>query len=595
MKMKKIGIVFKLFWVTSLVTLSIFALILLAQSLFFERFYQTVKTNDLEKSMRDFGVQYAEAGNDPVAAARVLGQFTNENKASLAILNTDFERRSLDPYLITLRTPEERSVTLLLSSEGMTASDVPGGLRIGEKLIADGIYMDEQDALMQPVTLQSETDQPESGLARVEGTITELLLPENQDFNPFYANTRIDEALADWRNDESSDIEQRLSTEEMLTSVWKDNWSGVPYLRILVPVANGQGGLEGYAFALASLQPLGEAVGMLQRYFLYLAPAVVVVLLLLSFIYSRLVSRPLIRLSRTSSRMAALDFTPDAGRSIRSRDEFGELSRNLDTLGHNLDAALKELSATNRELEREVEEKVRAEELRKELIANISHELKTPLGIVKGFAEGLQDDVAADKRERYLQLIVGETDRMNALIMDMLQLSRFEAKAIKLKTESLDIAVHVRSLLDSLTEQIANRRLNVRLLGESQLQVIADPRRIDQVLINLLSNAVRHAREAGEIRISLQRLNGEVAEIVIENDGDPISQADLERIWEQFYRAERSRDRRSGGTGLGLAIVKHILELHGSVYDAVNTKKGVAFRFTLREALSVEGKRDDHE
>lgn len=593
--MKKVGIVFKLFVVTSLVTLSIFALILLAQSLFFERFYQTVKTGDLEKSMLDFSGQYAVAGNDPVATARVLGRFTNENQASLAILNLDFERRSLDPYLIALRTSAGKSVTLLLSSEGMTVSDVPSGLRVGQKLAADGIYMDEQDTLMQPVTLQSDTAQPQSGLARVTGTITELILPENQDFNPFYANTRIDEALADWRNAEFSDIEPRLAAGEMLTSEWRDEWSGVSYLRVLVPIVNEKGSSEGYAFALASLQPLGEAVGMLQRYFLFLAPVVVAVLLLLSFVYSRLVSRPLIRLSRTSSRMAALDFTPDEGRSIRSRDEFGELSRNLDTLGHNLDAALQKLSATNTELEREVEEKVRAEQLRKELIANISHELKTPLGIVKGFAEGLQDDVAADKRERYLQLIVGETDRMNALIMDMLQLSRFEAKAIKLKTEHLDIAVHVRSLLDALTEQIANRQLNVRLIGELRLRVVADPRRIDQVLINLLSNAVRHAREAGEIRVSLRRLDSGFAEIVIENDGDPIPQDDLERIWEQFYRAERSRDRRSGGTGLGLAIVKHVLELHGSEYEAVNTEKGVAFRFTLREASSVEKEREDEE
>jgi len=593
--MKKISIVLKLFGVTSLVTLSIFALILIAQSLFFERFYQTVKTDDLEKSMRDFSVQYAEAGNDPVATARILGQFTNEYKASLAILNTEFERRSLDPYFITLQTSDNKPVTLLLSSEGMTASDAPSGLRVGEELVADGIYMDERDTLMQPVTLQSEKLQPESGLARAKGTITELVLPENQEFNPFYANTRIDDALTDWRNADSSDVEKRVSSGETLTSEWNDDWSGIPYLRVLVPILDEQGKPEGYAFALASLQPLGEAVGMLQRYFVYLAPFIGIVLLLLSFVYSRMVSRPLIRLSRTSSRMAALDFTPDEGRAIRSHDEFGELSRNLDALGHNLDAALRKLSETNTELEHEVEEKVRAEELRKELIANISHELKTPLGIVKGFAEGLQDDVAADKRERYLQLIVGETDRMNALIMDMLQLSRFEAKAIKLKTENLDIAVHVRSLLDSLTEQIESRHLKVRLIGEARLQVIADSRRIDQVLINLLSNAVRHAHEAREIRISLRRLDSAVAEIVIENDGDRIPTADLERIWEQFYRAERSRDRRSGGTGLGLAIVKHILELHDSDYEAVNTEKGVAFRFTLREASLVEQERENDE
>lgn len=585
----------KLFLITSLVTLGIFAAILLAQSLFFERFYQTVKTHDLEKSMRDFGVRYTEIGNDPIAGARVLGQFTNEHKASLAILNENFERRSLDPYFITLQPSQGPSVTLLFASEGMTASDVPAGLRVGDPLTADGIYMDERDTLMQPIALQNETPQPASGLTRVRGTITELVLPENQEVNPFYANTRMDEALADWQAASIGTDQQTLSAAEGASSEWIDPWSGIPYVRLLVPISDERGEPAGYAFALASLQPLGEAVGMLRRYFLYVAPAAAAVLLLLSFVYSRLVSRPLIRLSRTSSRMAALDFTPDEGRLIRSRDEFGELSRNLDTLGRSLDAALRRLSQANAGLEREMESKVRAEELRKELIANISHELKTPLGIVKGFAEGLQDDVAADKRERYLQLIVGETDRMNALIMDLLQLSRFEAKAIRLKTENIDIAAHIRSLLESFAEQMDNRGLTVRCSSQGPFPVIADPRRIDQVLLNLLGNAVRHADHGREIRIALRGLADDRTEIVIENDGEPIPAADLERIWDQFYRAERSRDRRSGGTGLGLTIVKHILELHGSEYGVTQAKNWVAFRFTLETAGSAEREREEYE
>ncbi|MDO3412244.1 HAMP domain-containing sensor histidine kinase [Saccharibacillus sp. CPCC 101409] len=591
--MKKAGIVLKLFLVTSLVMLGILTLILLAQSLFFERFYRTVKVNDLVRHMQTFGQEYTEVRTDPVSSARVLGRFANENGAALAILNDNMERRSFDPYFITLQS-EGRSVTLLLSSEGTAAADVPSGLQTGDPLTADGIYMDEKDTLMQPVTLQPETEKPEQGLTRVQGEITEMVLPENQAINPFYTQTRLDEALRDWRAEQTGTGDVSAGTAA-LRGEWTDKWSGVVYARVIVPLQKPDGQTIGYAFALSSLQPLGEATVMLRRYFLYLAPAAAGVLLLLSFVYSRLLSRPLVRLSRTSARMAALDFTPDEGRAIRSRDEFGELSRNLDALGHNLDAALRGLSEANTGLARQMEEKVRAEELRKELIANISHELKTPLGIVKGFAEGLQDDVAADKRERYLQLIVGETDRMNALILDMLQLSRFEAKAIKLKPEAVDIAGHVRSLLDSFAAQLEARNLSAGIQGEQKLLAIADPRRIDQVLLNLLSNAVRHAGEGGEILITLNRIGQGTAEIIVENDGPPIPENELERIWEQFYRAERSRDRKSGGTGLGLAIVRHILELHGSEYGAANTEKGVAFRFTLREAASDNGERKDNE
>lgn len=119
--------------------------------------------------------------------------------------------------------------------------------------------------------------------------------------------------------------------------------------------------------------------------------------------------------------------------------------------------------------------------------------------------------------------------------------------------------------------------------GEQELFVNADRRRIEQVVLNLLSNAVRHAEEDSIITVDIKQSEDGTIMTVVENAGPPIADEDLNRLWEQFYRAERSRDRKSGGTGLGLAIVKHILELHGSEYDVTNTEKGVAFSFTLQE------------
>ncbi|MEW4369746.1 sensor histidine kinase [Paenibacillus kandeliae] len=594
--MKKRGIVFKLFVVTSAVTIGIFALILLAQGLFFEKFYQTVKVHDLEQSMRSFGKQYAEQGEDPVASARILGQYSNENHAALAIYDSDLERRSLNPYFITIHT-NDRDVSLLFSSLGTTIHDVPPNLQVGATLTVDGMYMDQKDTIMQPSMLEPETAEPEQGATRIRGTITDLLLPKGQELSPFYTNTLVDNAFNDWRNhsmDTGQQTVAELQAGKTIQTEWTDNWSGVTYAMILMPVS-GEGNQVNYALSLSSLQPVGEAAALLQRYSYYLAPIIAVILLLLSFAYSRLLSRPLLQLSRTSARMAQLDFQPIYPRTLQSQDEFGELSRNLDTLRHNLDAALRKLSETNETLSHEMEEKTRAEQLRKELIANISHELKTPLGIVKGFAEGLQDDVAADKRERYVQLIITETDRMNALIMDMLQLSRFEVKAVKLKQQPMDIVRHIQALLHSFAHQLDSRHLRVITSGDQALWVTADPRRIDQVLLNLISNAVRHTHEGGTITVAWQTINDTEVEIVIENEGDHIPAQDLERIWDQFYRAERSRDRKTGGTGLGLAIVKHIFELHESQYGVTNTEHGVAFRFTLKQAASDIEMRDKDE
>ncbi|MFD1887789.1 sensor histidine kinase [Paenibacillus wenxiniae] len=596
--MRTKGIVFKLFIITSIVTIGIFAFILLGQGLFFEKFYRTVKVHDLEQNMHSFAKQYAEQGDNLVSSARLLGQFSNDNHAALAIYDSDLQRRSLDPYYITIQT-QDRKVSLLFSSLGTSIGDVPPNLQIGATLTADGIYMDQDDRIMQPSLLQPQTPAPEQGLTRIQGHITDLVLPKDQEMSmsPFYTSTLIDGAFNDWRNNVSTnhnDAIGLLKAGQTIETEWVDNWSGVTYAMIIMPVQDSGGGMN-YVLSLSSLQPVGEAAALLQRYYVYLAPIIVVILLVLSFIYSRLLSRPLLQLSRTSARMARLDFQAVDHGAIRSTDEFGEVSRNLDTLRHNLDTALRQLSETNEALSREMEEKIRAEELRKELIANISHELKTPLGIVKGFAEGLQDDVAADKRERYVQLIVTETDRMNALIMDMLQLSRFEVKAVKLKQETIDIVQHIEALLHSFTPQLDHRNLRVHTFGDKTLEVTADPRRIDQVLLNLLSNAVRHAREGGIITVNWQIIEDNEVEIRIENEGDPIPAQELERIWDQFYRAERSRDRKTGGTGLGLAIVKHILELYGSRYGVNNIENGVAFYFTLKRVKAAQEMRNNNE
>ncbi|WP_127591819.1 sensor histidine kinase [Paenibacillus lautus] len=268
------------------------------------------------------------------------------------------------------------------------------------------------------------------------------------------------------------------------------------------------------------------------------------------------------------------------------KDEFGELSRSMITLSQNLDEALKELTRANARLQEDVEEKLRSEQLRKELIANISHELKTPLGIVKGFAEGLQDGVADDKRERYLAFIVNETDRMNALIMDMLELSKFEVSAIRLQPRSFSLTDLIQQAADSFTRQLEDKRLQLSIhQGQDEEAIVqADSRRIEQVILNLLSNAIRHAEENSVVTIRLLRMSPGKVTTIIENAGKPISKSDMGRIWDQFYRAERSRDRKSGGTGLGLAIVKHILVLHESDYGVMNTDRGVAFYFTLNES-----------
>ncbi len=175
---------------------------------------------------------------------------------------------------------------------------------------------------------------------------------------------------------------------------------------------------------------------------------------------------------------------------------------------------------------------------------------------------------------------------MNALIMDMLELSKFEAKAIQLHPRALTIGLLIRHVTASFTQQLESKQLLIVVEGDQEDWIVhADPRRIEQVILNLLSNAVRHASMGSTIRIDLKSTPRGKITVTIANAGAQIAPEDLNRIWDQFYRAERSRDRKTGGTGLGLAIVKHILELHGSEYGVANTGNGVEFHFTLEQVV----------
>ncbi|QEY20799.1 HAMP domain-containing protein [Psychrobacillus sp. AK 1817] len=577
--MRRQGVVLKLFVVTTSLILIVFSFVMIAEGLFFERFYRMSKIHTLEQNMSHFEEQYEQVVPDSQKISRLLGAFMNENDTSTSLLNQSFEQIIFNPYFLELQT-NHKTIIVPLPTDGMEYDSLPKGIQIGDQLVIDGIFMDEDDTVMQPITIQKDQTELTMGLTRVQGKIIDLMVPEHRSYNPLYQDTLIDEALQEWMP-KLEHYQSRLQDGSPVQLEWVDNWSGVSYAIVIQPLATDEPTAR-YLFVMTSLQPVGEAVDILKKYFVYFAPMILVLVTILSMIYSRIVSRPLVTLNHAAARMANLDFT--GGPGLNSKDEFGELSRNLEVMSQNLDTALQELTNTNDKLQAEMEEKRRSEQLRKELIANISHELKTPLGIVRGFAEGLQDGVAKDKKERYLDHIVNETDRMNALIMDMLELSKFEAKAIQLKWSHFSMTRLVQNLADSFSQQMENRSIQYKLNHQEEHYVTADSRRIEQVILNLMSNAIRHAVENSVITITIDRDSSGKILTVIENMGMPIAETDLSRVWDQFYRIERSRDRKSGGTGLGLSIVKHILELHHSEFGVMNTNNGVAFSFTLYES-----------
>ncbi|CAI8913053.1 two-component system, OmpR family, sensor histidine kinase VanS [Brevibacillus sp. IT-7CA2] len=592
MKHLRLNVVTKLFAATFVFVFLLYALILIGEKFFFERFYLNAKVSDLSQAMASFPEEYAKLPPGKHKLDRLVGTLMNRTDASFAIANEQLRQMNLDPYFLKVNVANQNQVITLPLKE-MTSTELPDGLHVGDTITVDGIFMDENDTIMKPIQIARQspsTNVSEKGLTRVTGVISDLMLPSQQRaHNPFYQDSLVEDQIGSWLTQQSEEITQ-MKSGSFLQRKWTDPWSGVNYAIVIHRFSYHSEAM--YMIAVTTLQPVSDAISMLTSYSFYATPVILVILLLLSFVFSKIITKPLVTLSHSASRMANLDFTELA--SIHSQDEFGELSRHLNTLAAKLDQTLKDLTSANVTLREDLEHKEKMEQLRKELIANISHELKTPLGIVKGFAEGLKDDVAHEKRERYMDVILSEVDKMNELIMDMLELSKFEAKAILLRRQSFPVSEVIDRVAASFQLQLANKQVRLWLALPEENNVWADPRRIEQVIVNLLGNAVRHANPSSEIRITGAR-ERECIRFRIENEGVHIPDDQLARIWEQFYRVDSSRWRKSGGTGLGLAICKHILDLHGSDYGAENTVNGVAFSFTLVENENKGGNDNESE
>ena len=323
--------------------------------------------------------------------------------------------------------------------------------------------------------------------------------------------------------------------------------------------------------------PRVEAENLAVRVLVQIAPWLLLVLLVFSllgaFFYSRYITRPIVRMSDIAGRMAELDFHWVCGE--RRRDEIGKLGRSLDRLACRLDAALTDLESANRALQGEVERERELDRQRMAFFNAASHELKTPVTILKGQLSGMLEGVGVYRdRDRYLLRSLQVTGRMEALVREMLAISRMESGAAELKRAPVELAALLeRQLaLDAPLLEQRGQRL-VRALAPG-VTVLGDASLLGKAVGNLLSNAALHSPEKAEIRVWCGRLDGRPA-LRVENTGAQISKEALPYLFEAFYRAEGSRNRASGGSGLGLYLVRAILDRHGAACTLENTKDGV--------------------
>ncbi|MEF3306224.1 sensor histidine kinase [Paenibacillus sp. GYB003] len=518
----------KLFVLVSLFLISFLTLLMIVQSGFFESYYERKKTNELKKGLEAFKTEYYTPTGNVDRLPEHFSEFEKRHAASIAI------GQVREGFLVL--APQPRMLFL-------------------QKLDKDGNAVEQ---LQQQIRIPNPSN-----------NLTTYMLT----------------AMRYWQ-EQPGLVRRVLELGDTVT--FANPYSGSSSTIAAVAPLPGGTSTDYVLLAITSLQPVGEAAGIVRDFYVYFLLLAIALILLLTYVFSRMISQPLVKLNEAAGRMAKLDFT--ARCDADSRDEIGSLGNTLNFLSQNLNDTLGKLHSANEQLKADIENEKRLERLRREFVASVSHELKTPISLIGGYAEGLKDGIVdGERRDEYLNVIVEETERMANIVGDMLDLSQLESGKFNLRREPFRIGALAESLTDKMFVELNKKRIRCGVdLEDADAVVIGDEFRIGQVLTNLLANAIKHTPENGSIRIVTSEgpgvgVPGKAGTVRVEvfNVGEPIPEADLPHIWDTFYTVDKSGNRELGGSGIGLAIVKNILTLHGSDFGVRNEDGGVLFYFTL--------------
>ncbi len=335
-----------------------------------------------------------------------------------------------------------------------------------------------------------------------------------------------------------------------------------------------------FVFLRSSYQSIAEAAELSSRFLAMVGICVTMVGSILVGFIGGIFTRPIRRMSEIALRMSKLDF--DAKYPVRSDDEIGVLGDSLNKMSSKLEETIRELKEANNELQKDIERKTEIDAMRTEFLSNVSHELKTPIALIQGYAEGLLDNINEDSESRkfYCEVIVDEADKMSKMVKKLLTLNQLEFGKDMVELNRFDIVEVLRSVLhatDILREQAG---VTLYFREAEPVYVWADEYLVEEVITNYLSNAMNHVAKSKEIAVSLQK-KGASVRISVYNTGEPIPEEELEKIWVKFYKVDKARTREYGGSGIGLSIVKAIMEGHHQKYGVMNHPGGVEFWFEL--------------
>lgn len=337
----------------------------------------------------------------------------------------------------------------------------------------------------------------------------------------------------------------------------------------------------------SNVESMQESVKVANKFLIYAGLASAVVISVIMFFVSRRFTNPILKLAMISKEMSNLNF--DVKYVSKSKDEIGELGNSINVLSERLERTISELKSANNELQKDIEQKTQADEVRKEFLSNVTHELKTPIALIQGYAEGLKDNISesAEDREFYCDVIMDEAGKMNTMVKKLLTLNHLEYGTTSVELNRFDLTSVIRAVLDS-TEILAKQKdVTVQFNQTASVDVWADEYMVEEVLTNYISNAFHHVEENGIVEVKMVPQGNRIRVSVL-NTGNPIPEEELSKLWIKFYKVDKARTREYGGSGIGLSIVKAIMEAHNQSYGVKNRENGVEFWFELDRTAENE-------
>lgn len=341
---------------------------------------------------------------------------------------------------------------------------------------------------------------------------------------------------------------------------------------------------NGYSIILRTpIQGIKDNVNISTTLIKYVGGAIFAVGIIAAFVVSTYITRPIKQLSNIAEKMSEMDF--NARYEGSDKGEIGLLGKSMNNMSEKLEQNIAELKKANLELKKDIDKKEKLEIMRTDFLSNVSHELKTPIALIQGYAEGLKEGITDDPEsmEFYCDVIMDEANKMNTMVKRLLTLNQIEFGNDEPEMEKFDINELIASVADANAIRAGQKNMSIVFDNRNEHNFVwADEYKTEEVLTNYISNALNHCdgKRAIEVRTEKSE-NGGTITVTVYNSGKNIADEDLERIWEKFYKTDKARTREYGGNGIGLSIVKAIMDSMGQEYGVRNVSDGVEFWFNL--------------